>query len=97
MSIYNLLNKTYEHKTENVKLYLIKEDNFTLLFVRKWVSEFDISPHNLRPVYVNKIVKCFDNLKQTDTGTRIITSSNFRLEFQSWCNSIRISVAQVIS
>lgn len=44
-----------DNKSKNIKLYLIKKDTFPLLFVRDWISEFNIFPEKLKLVYVNEI------------------------------------------
>lgn len=46
---------TYKNKTKNVKLYLIKEDNFPLLLGRDWINEFNIFSGCLNEVSVHKV------------------------------------------
>lgn len=39
-------------------MYQINKDNFSLLFGKDWVSEFDNFPYNLKSVYLSEIVNC---------------------------------------
>lgn len=51
------------NKIKNIKLYLINESKFPLLFGTYWVSEFENFKHNLKSVYVNEVANSFDKLK----------------------------------
>lgn len=60
---YVKVDVSFEEKMKYVKLFLIKEYNFTLLYGREWVSVFNNFPLNLKYVYVNEIAHSFDKLK----------------------------------
>lgn len=51
-SAYVKVDVSCDHKTENVKFYLVKENNFRLLYDRDYISEFNIFPHKLEVAYV---------------------------------------------